>query len=74
MNPEERSYFNTKIDKLHEEIHKIALKVAEITQWKKDYDDNIESKFDAKKARRNMIFGIVGSITAVVAIFIALII
>ena len=63
MDTEYKIYLDGKFSELHEEVHDIAIDVAEIKQWKKDQDE-----FRDNTHRRWNKFGIgIGSIAAVVA-------
>jgi len=73
MTPEERIFIAERFDNLHEEIHEVALDVAEIKQWKKDqdeFDDSIESK---SLSNRELIFGVLGSLGVIAGIIVAFI-
>ena len=68
MTPEERIYIDQKFTKLHEEIHDIAIDVAEIKQWKKDQDEFDEESESKSLSRRELIIGAVGSLGVVFGI------
>lgn len=73
MSPEERIYLNQRFNSLHEEIHKIAIDVAEIKQWKLDQD-----KFEEVESKENRYiwektFGILGTIGMAIALIVTFI-
>ena len=73
MDTEYKIYMDSKFSKLHEEVHDIAINVAEINQWKKDFDENKDDNKDKIKSKWNKFSISVVSITAVVAIIAILI-
>lgn len=59
-----------KLDELHEEVHDLSKDITEIKQWKKDQDDFADECFNKKIARRDKLFGIIGSAAAISAVIV----